>query len=831
MLFALNVFLFDFSQEFGVCQNEKAEIFTGIERQKFKYANLSFVMFKNYLTIAFRNLRRQKIYSLINISGLALGMTAFLIIAVWVWHEISYDRFHEHASRIYRVAEKRHFPDQVRLSNRTPGPLSTALKENFPEIKSVARVAWTGERVLRYQDEVHYENDILTVDPDFLRIFTFPMVVGDSAKALDEPFSVVVTESAAAKYFGKEDPLGKVLNLDNRFDLTVTGVMEDVPENSHLQFGMLVPFEMVERLGWDIRNWGFSMALTYIHLLDQVDVQAFEEKIAGNVKKYDEATNIELFLQPLTRLHLFTNIANPDARGRIQYLLIFSLVGILILFMACFNFMNLTTARSEYRAKEIGLRKVVGARRKHLVRQFLAEAVFLAFAALLITAPLIQLFLPVFNEITGESFSISNFTNVWILLFVIGITVLIGLFSGSYPAFMLSSFQPVKVLQGGQSSRYKGSVIRKILVLVQMSISLILIIVSSVIFQQIGFIKNKDLGFDQEHVVSLPLGIANQENSQIYQNFRDIVKQNPRILSVTAGFTHPTDFASQIRNIVYKGKRIDEDIPINLTSVEYGFIETLKIKMLKGRSFNQEFGAERGNLLVNQSFEKLLGVESALGEVVHIGPEYKGRIIGIMQDFHMEAVSMAVIGPLIVFLNSNVNHIFVRIHPENIPATLEFLETAWRKAAPNLPFAYNFLDEEFNRLYTDVENMGTALRYFTFFAVCIACLGLLGLTSFSTEKRTKEIGIRKILGSSVSGIVTLLCRDYVRVVLLAILCAWPISWWLMSRWLQNFPYRVSLSWINFVLSGILILLITLVTVSFQTIKAALADPVDSLRYE
>ena len=788
-------------------------------------------MFKNYLTIAFRNLRRQKIYSLINISGLALGMTAFLIIAVWVWHEISYDRFHEHASHIYRVAEKRYFPDQVRLNNRTPGPLSTALKENFPEIKSVARVAWTGERVLRYQDKVHYENDILTVDPDFLRMFTFPMVVGDSAKALDEPFSVVITESAAAKYFGNENPLGKVLNLDNRFDLTVAGVMEDIPENSHLQFGMLVPFEMVERLGWDIRSWGFSMALTYLHLGDQVDVQAFEEKIAGIVKKYDESTNIELFLQPLTRLHLFTNIANPDAKGRIQYLLIFSLIGILILFMACFNFMNLTTARSEYRAKEIGLRKVVGATRRHLVRQFLVEAIFLAFAALWITAPLVQLFLPVFNKITGESFSMFNFTNVWIFLFVIGVTVLVGLFAGSYPALVLSSFQPVKVLQGGQSSRYKASVLRKILVLVQMSISLILIIVSSVIFQQIGFIKNKDLGFDQEHVVSLPLGIANRENSQIYQNFKDIVKQNPRIVSVTASFTHPTDFASQIRNVVYKGQRIDKDIPINLTSVEYDFIETLKIKMLKGRSFNQEFGAERGNLLVNQSFEKLLGVESALDEVLHIGPEFQGRIIGVMQDFHMEAVSMAVIGPLIVFLNPNVNHIFVRIHPENIPATLEFLETSWRKSAPNLPFAYNFLDEEFNRLYTDVENMGTALRYFTFFAVCIACLGLLGLTSFSTEKRTKEIGIRKILGSSVSGILTLLCRDYLRVVLLAILCAWPISWWLMFRWLQNFPYRVSLSWINFVLSALLIMVITLVTISFQTIKGALADPVDSLRYE
>jgi putative ABC transport system permease protein len=788
-------------------------------------------MFKNYLTIAIRNLYRQKIYSLINISGVALGMTVFLIIAVWVGHEISYDRFHEHADRIYRVAEKRHFPDQVRLSNRTPGPLSAALRENFPGIKSVSRVAWTGERVLRYQDKIYYENDILTVDPDFLRMFTFPIIVGDSEKALDDPFSVVITESAAAKYFGNDDPLGEVLNLDNRFNLTVTAVVEDVRENSHLQFGMLVPFDMVERLGWDIRTWGFSMALTYLHLGDRVDVQIFEEKIAGMVKKYDEDTNIELFLQPLTRIHLFTNITKPDAQGRIQYILILSLVGILILFMACFNFMNLTTARSEYRAKEIGLRKVVGATRKHLVGQFLAEAVFLTFAALLITAPLIQLFLPVFNEITGESFSLSNFANVWILLFVIGITLLVGLFSGSFPALVLSSFKPVKVLQGGLSSRYKGSVLRKILVLVQMSISLILIIVSSVIFQQIGFLKNKDLGFDKEHVVSVPLGISNMENSQIFQSFKDIVKQSPRIVSVTASFTHITDFASQVKNVVYKGKRIDEDIPLNLTSVEYGFIETLKIKMLKGRSFSREFGTEKGNLLVNQSFEKLLGVESALDEVLSIGPEYQGRIIGVMQDFHLESVSNAVIGPLIVFLNPRVNHIFARIHPENIPATLEFLETAWKKAAPNLPFAYNFLDEEFNRLYTDIENLGSGLRYFTLFAGCIACLGLLGLTSFSTEKRTKEIGIRKILGSSVSGIVALLCRDYVRIVLLANLCAWPVSWWLMFRWLQNFPYRVSMSWANFVLSSLLIMLITLATVSFQTVKAALADPVDSLRYE
>jgi len=831
----------DFSELFQYLKNEKGwikarwsyyfQVFRVLRGQSELSFYWSFAMFKNYITIALRNLRRQKIYSIINIAGLALGLTAFLIIAVWVWHEISFDRFHEHAGRIYRVAEKRHFPDQVRLSNRTPGPLSAALKENFPEIRTAARVAWTGERVLRYQDKVYYENDILTVDPEFLQIFSFPILVGDSANVLDDPFSVVVTEGAAAKYFGNEDPLGKVLNLDNRFDLTVTAVIEDVPENSHIQFGMLVPFEMVERLGWDIRTWGFSVALTYLHLDELVDIQAFEKKIAGHVKEHDEATNIELFLQPLTSIHLFTDIINPDGKVRIQYLLIFVLGGSLILFMACSNFMNLTTARSEYRAKEIGLRKVVGAARKHLVRQFLAEAIFLSFAALLITTLFIQLLLPVFNGIAGVSLSVSSFTNVWIVVFVIALTVVVCIFSGSYPALVLSSFQPVKALQGRLSSKHRGTTLRKALVLVQMTLSLVLIIVSSVIFQQVGFLKNKDLGFDQEHVVSIPLGIANQENSRVFQSYKDLVKRNPRIVSVTAGFTHPTDFASQVKNVVHKGKRIDEEIPLNITSVEYDFIETLNIKMLKGRSFSRDFGTEKGNLLVNHSFEKLLGVDSALGEVLHIGPEYQGRIVGVMQDFHMEAVSNAVIGPLIIFLNPGVNHIFVRIHPGNISATLEFLENAWEEAAPHLPFAYNFLDEEFSRLYIDLDNLGSGLRYFTLFAGCIAGLGLLGLTSFSTEKRSKEIGIRKILGSSVSGIVTLLCRDYVRVVLLANLCAWPVSGWLMSRWLQNFPYRVGLSWTSFILSGLLVLLLTLITVSFQTIKASLANPVDSLRSE
>jgi putative ABC transport system permease protein len=791
----------------------------------------SFGMFKNYVTIAFRNLRRNRIYSLITVSGLALGISAFLLISVWVLHELSFDRFHENASSIFQVFEKRHFPDQVQHSFRTPGPLSEQLEEHFPEIRESVRVAMTGERVLKYSDKIFYEDQIITVDPEFFSMFSFPFIEGNKETALDSPNSVVITERFVRKYFGRENPIGKVITMDNRLDFTVTGIIENVPSNSHLKFDMVVPFKVVEKLGWITEAWDFSMALTYIHLQKTADYRDFEQKIGGFVKNYDKETNSELFLKPLTRIHLYSSYDNPESQGRIQYLYVFALVGGLILIIACINFMNLATARSTYRSKEIGMRKVIGAGKAHIIRQFMIEAVFISLLSLLLVPLLIKLVLPGFNEITGETFRLSSFANLRMILFILGVTLVTGILSGSYPALFLSSFKPVKVLYRHAQSSSKGSLTRKMLVLFQMSISLVLLMVSVIIYSQIDYLKNKDLGLDKEHVISIPLGIANEENSDIYKRFKNEIKQTPQIDGVTAAFTHPTRFGTQAQDIIFEGRRLDEEMPINITSVDFDFIETLKIKVMKGRSFSEDYGTERGNLIINERFEKILGDKSALNKTLYIGDTYIGNIIGVVQDFHIESVSNAYIGPLILFLNPRINYIFVRFRHEDLASVLEIMEQTWMKDAPHLPFTYNFLDEEFDRLYTDIENLGSIIKYFTVIAGFIAFLGLFALSSFAAEKRTKEIGIRKVFGSSVGNILFLLNKDFVRLILLANICVWPISWIIMHRWLRNFPYHVNFSWITFVLSGLAALVLTMIAVSYQTIKAALADPVNSLRYE
>jgi len=791
----------------------------------------SFAMFKNYVTIASRSLRRHKIYSLVTISGLALGIAAFLLISVWVLHELSFDKFHENASAIYRVSEKRHFPDYVQQNFRTPGPLSEKLKEQFPEIRDSVRVAMTGERVMKYRDKIFYENAILTVDPEFFTMFSFPFIAGDRETPLDNPYGIVIAEQVARKYFGQENPIGKTLTLDNKLDFTVTGLIKDVPSNSHLQFDMAVPFSVVERLGWITDAWDFSMSLTYVHLDKSVDYRRFEEKIAWLVKSHDQDTNIELYLMPLTEIHLYSSYDDPDGRGRIQYVYIFSLLALLILIVACINFMNLSTARSEYRAQEIGMRKVIGAGKIHIVRQFLVEAVFIAFLSLLLTPLLIQIVLPGFNKVTEEAFTLRQFTSFGMILLVFGVTLFTGILSGSYPALVLSAFQPVRVLKKGSNPGQMGSFLRKSLVFVQMSISLILLIVSAVIYGQIAYLKNKDLGLRKDHVVSIPLGIANEENSQIYKRFKNVVKGNSRIENVSAAFTHPTSFGTQAKDVAFEGRRLDVEMPINITSVDFDFIETLEIQVLEGRSFEEKYGTETGSLIVNEKFQTILGVESAIGKTLEIGDTYKGSIIGVVKDFHLESVSNSEIGPLILFLNPRINYIFVRVSTDDIAATLEYMEKTWLSIAPHFPFAYNFLDEEFDRLYIDVANLGAILRYFTILAGIIACMGLFALSSFAAEKRTKEIGIRKVLGSSVGDILYLLNKDFLQLILLANGLAWPVSWYLMSRWLRNFPYRVSLSWDIFFLSGLLTVLVTLMTVSFQTVKASMANPADSLRYE
>lgn len=790
-----------------------------------------FTMLKNFWLTAQRNFKRHLGSSLVNLFCLTLGMTAFLMIAVWVRHELSYDRFHDRANRIHRVVGEMRFSDQTRFTSLTPGPLAADLMTSFPEIQAAARMAWAGERVVGFGEELHYESEIATVDPVFLSMFSFPLIRGDADSALRDLNSIVLTEAAAEKYFGTEDPMGRMLSLDNRFDLTVTGVMADPPANSHIRFNMLVPFEMVERLGWMIDAWDFNMARTYLLLDEAVDSATVSDRIAGWVQRHDGDSPMALFLQPLTRIHLFSNFEDGGEGRRFLYVSVFGMVGILILIMACINFVNLATARSELRALEIGVRKIVGASRPVLIGQFLAEAVFLAGASLLCSPLLIGLLLPLFNRMAGEAFAPSDFFHAPLPILAAGALLGTGLLAGGYPALLLSSFQPLRALRRGARVKTRGSFLRKSLVVIQVAVSVILVFVSWVVYRQIDFLKRKDLGFDKTSILSVPLGISNPDNPGIYKRFRAGLESHPMVERVSAAFTHPTRFGTQADRVVVKGRRLDEQAPVFLTSVEFDFVETLGIEILAGRSFSREFGADRGNLIVNRRFAEMLGEGSVLNTTVSLGEDYRGRIVGVMRDFHIEGVTESLIGPLILFCNPGVNYIFVRLMPGNVPAALDALEAAWKHAAPDLPFRYNFLDEEFERFTSDIAGLAAAIRAFTVLAAVIACLGLLGLASYAAARRTKEIGIRKLMGSSTEGLVCLLAGDFFRLVLLANLGAWPVAWLVARRWLRNFPYRMTLDWVPFVLSGLLVLAAALLTVGATTLRAAAADPVRSLRDE
>lgn len=789
-------------------------------------------MLKSTIKTVLRNIKKQKIYALINLLGLSLGMTASFLIMLWVFDELSYDHFHQKANRIVRVNSRRIFPDYSEGSSRTPGPVSDEVKTRFGEVEDAARVAWTGDRVMRSGDTFSYERGIVTVDPSFFSLFSYTFIEGDKERALDQPTSIVLTESAAEKYFGSEDPLGQVLTMDSRLEFTVTGVIKDVPSQASLLFDMVVPFGVVERLGWDISNWDFSVAQTFLLLHPGTTLPGLGEKIKNLVSVFNPDSNMELFLQPLSRIHLYSDLSGSGEEGGIRYVLIFSFIGILILLMACINFMNLATARSENRAVEIGIRKVVGANRPVLVGQFLSEAVLLSLLSVFLMPLFLSVALPMFNQVTQKSFQLNDVLNAGNILLVLGLSLFTGILAGAYPALFLSGFQPARAIKGGTLGFGAKAGVRRGLVLLQIGVSLFLIISTQTVIKQVRYLQTKDLGFNREHVISIPLGISNLDNTEIFDRFRTELRRFPQIVGTTGSFTSLTQFGTRVNQVVHNGRRLDRDVFISLTSVDFDFIETLEIPLIKGRSFSRQFGTDRGNLIVNESFERLLEAETALGQTLQIGENgYSGQIVGVMKDFHFESLTSDRIGPLVLFCNPGINYIFVRLRPEDLRGTLQDIGDIWEKTAPDQPFRYEFLDSELESLYLDVKNIGRILKGAGFLAGFIALLGLIGLASFTIQKRTKEIGIRKVMGAGVGGIIKLLFRDYLRLALLANIPAWPAAWLILHSWLNHFANHIRLDVKIFIFSSLAVLTATLITVSIQTIRASLRDPARSLRYE
>ncbi len=792
-------------------------------------------MFRNYLKIALRNILKHKGYSFINIVGLALGLACSILILLWVRDELSFDRFHQNSDTLYRVEEDQYYSGKVFHVNVTPFPSAPVWRDEIPEIIDATRYSWSTGLLLRHGDKAFFEEEIRAVDASFFSMFSFPLIRGEASRVFEHRYSTVITEKIAQKYFQDEDPIGKIFSANNQYDFVVTGVVANPPGNSSLQFDMLVPFEFTKDMGWYNDNWGSNSIQTFVKLQEQVSTGAVNEKMTATVRTHNEESTTDFMVMPLVDIHLYAYFGFGRQVGNIQYVYIFSLVALFVLLLACINFMNLSTARSANRAKEIGMRKVSGALRGTIAGQFLGESVIYSLTALVLAVGLVGLVLPAFNLLAGKEIA-SNFWADPVILFGLGgIALLTGLVAGIYPAFFLSSFKPVSVLKGAIGSGARSSALRKVLVVTQFALSVFLIIGASVVYNQLAYMRSKDLGYDQERLLYIKM---RGNIGESYHALKSELLSRPEILDVTATEHPPGRIGSNSGGAKWQGKDPEQKLLVSQNRVDYDFAKTLKIQMADGRAFSPEFPSDLGSdstgaFLINEELASLIAqdVTPVLGQALSfIGR--KGKIIGIMKDFHFNSVRRA-IPPLALAMDhpQELGSIAIRIRPGDISESIDAIRGVWSSIIPNYPFDFKFVDQDLDRMYRAEERMVGVLKYFAGLATVISCLGLLGLASFMAEQRTKEIGVRKVLGASVPSIVALMSREFTRWVLLANLVAWPIAYLVLENWLQKFAYRIDVGWLVFLLAGALALVVALLTVSSQAIRSALSNPADALRYE
>ena len=813
-----------------------------------------FAMFKNYLMVTLRNFRKHKGYSFINVAGLAVGMACSFFILLWVQDELSFDRFHANAGTLYRVEQDQQGGQGKFHVNVTPYPMGPVLKAEIPEIKEATRVAFPGTLLIRYGENAFFESRVRAVDPWIFQMFTFPLVKGDSTIALSRPGSLVVTEEMVKKYFGNADPMGKAVTINNAHAFTVTGVLKTIPLNSSLSFDMLVPFNFVKTLGQYVDSMGSNSILTFVELHARSDVASAGEKITELVRnrniaairadpeqmkeiesdpearrRFESYRGPTFALRPLVDIRLLGYFGFSRNDMAIKYVYTFVAIALFVLLIACINFMNLATARSANRASEVGLRKVVGAQRKSIIGQFYGESILMAFLAGAVSVILVSLLLPAFNALSAKSMTLSVLLGPKFLLGILAVILLTGIVAGSYPALFLSSFQPVRVMSGRMGGGVKSAAFRKTLVVLQFSLSILLLIGMGVVSRQVNYMRGKKLGYDKEQLIYLPM---RGETHTSYAAFKEELLRNPRILGVTATYQPPTSFSSNSWGADWDGKDPAQKVLIGYGSVDFDYPETMKIEMAAGRSFSRKFAADNGRaFLVNEEVAKLMGLDavSAVGKRFNFGVE--GTIVGVMKNFHYQSVRDA-IEPLAVLIDpTEFRYAVVRLKAGEIRDSLAGVKEAWQRVYPQYPIEYRFFDEDFGRMYQADERMGSLLKVFAGLAVVIACLGLFGLASYTAEQRTKEIGVRKVLGASSSGIVLLLSREFTKWVLMANVLAWPAAYLLMRNWLQGFAYRSAIAWWLFVLAGTGTLAVALLTVSFQAFRASQTDPARALKYE
>jgi putative ABC transport system permease protein len=807
-------------------------------------------MLISYIKIAIRNMLKYRFISFINLFGITVGLTCCLLILVYIISECSYDKYNSKAGNVYRVTRIFKSPETgaqtLHLGSVAP-PFGPLLQNDFKEIKNVTRLVKTGPISFKYHDKKFNEQDAYFADEQLFRVFDVQVVKGDATQALNEPFSVMLTEEMAGKYFGNSDPINQMVKLDNQINLKVTGIFKAFPNNAHLHPSIMVSFNTLkdtavygeEKLR---TNWGNNSFFTYLLLPDGYDPKKLEAQFPAFLNRhihegdrYKATQWTALTLQKLTDIHLYSHLDyEPEENGDIKRVYIFSAIALFILLIACINYMNLSTARSALRAREIGIRKVVGARRKEIIAQFLSESVLLSFLALGLAFVLTAFTLPWLNRVSGQHLSTSELFQWRVLLPVLAVPVIVGTLSGLYPALFMSRFQPAKVLKGLLKKTGGNISFRQVLVTAQFAISIILIISTTVVFKQLRYMQQKSLGFDREHIVTMPY---NGGLNDKFESFRNELLTSSTIKNVTRSSRIPTG-----RLLDAMGARLREnntEVPvaadIKYVAADEQFQSTYGVHVVAGRGLSKTYLTDTGAFLLNEAAVQALGFrynDQVIGKNLSYG-DRTGQVVGVINDFHFESMHQKIV-PLVLLMPRNANEygrISVKIAGNNIPAALALLQQTWNRYMPDVAFEYTFLDENFNRLYVSEQRQGTLFTTFAGIAIFIACLGLFGLTTFTITQRIKEIGIRKVLGASVGNIVQLLSIDFLKLVLVAAIIAFPIAWYAMHNWLQDFAYRTHMQWWIFIIALVIAALIAIATISIQAIKAAIANPVKSLRSE
>lgn len=788
------------------------------------------VMLKNYLLVALRNIFRNKAFSLINVAGLAFGISCSLIIFLWVRDELNTDGFHVNNDRLYKVMENQTYAGgQIYTFSSTPGPMAPVLKDEFPEIEMATRITWQNRKLFKSGEKSFFEEGRF-VDQDFVLMHTFPLAKGDINSCLKDAHSIVISKAMAKKFFGDEDPIGKPLIMDADESFSVTGVLQDIPTTSSMQFDFLIPFEWFfqKNKQW-IDQWGNNNVRTNILLRKNANPTVLAQKLKHEINKHtEESKNVELFIQPLKDSYLYGNFENgKQAGGRIEYVRIFFIVAVLVLIIASINFMNLTTAQATKRAKEVGLRKTVGAVKTQLAFQFLSESMLMVLFSSVLGVVMVYLLLPVFNEIAGKQLSIFPFTGepLVILLTVVFFT---GLVSGSYPALYISAFNPASVLKGQMKSGARATLFRKVLVVTQFIVSIVLIIGTLVVSGQMDFIKNKDIGLDRKNLAYMYMKGDMQKHGDA---IRDELMKDPSIEVASLSSANPIDFGNSTSGLVWEGKTPDQKILFSNFSVDYNFIQSLGMTMKMGRSFQQGITTDTSNFIINEATAKAMGFENPIDQPLTLWEKRKGKIIGVVKDFHFQSVHAKVDPLFMLYDPSWFEVIFVRYKDGQLSNALKAMEKINKQYAAAYPFESNLLNDDWDNLYKTEDRFGKLFNYFSTLSIIISCLGLFGLSAYSAAQRTKELGVRKVMGASVVGLIRLMAKEFTLLVLVAALVGCPLGWYTMHWWLKSYAYHIDISVFTLVIAALICLAVSILTVSYHSAKAAMINPVKSLRYE